>query len=109
MKTSEIKFTITLDEDKIPQSIQWVAGDTGMDGNKDCKAIMLTTWDTKDNTTYRIDLWTKEMMIDDMKRFFYESLASMAETYERATSDHHLAKSMKKFAEEFAKESALPQ
>jgi gliding motility-associated protein GldC len=107
MKTSEIKFTVTLDDEKIPQSIQWEAGDSGVEGKKDCKAVMLTVWDAKDNTTLRIDLWTKEMLVDDMKKFFYENLVTMADTYQRATNDHHLAKSMKKFADEFAKESAL--
>ena len=109
MKTSEIKFTVTLDENKVPESIQWEAGDSGIEGKKEYKAIMLTTWDAGDNTTYRIDLWTKEMLVDDMKRFFYENLVTMADTYQRATNDHHMAKSMKKFAEEFAKESALSE
>jgi len=107
MKTSEIKFTVTLDEDKIPQSIQWEANDSGIVGKKDCKATMLTVWDAKENTTLRIDLWTKEMLVDDMKRFFYENLMTMADTYLRATSDAHMSKQMKKFAEDFAKQSEL--
>jgi gliding motility-associated protein GldC len=107
MKTSEIKFTVTLDEEKIPQSIQWEAGDSGIEGKKDCKATMLTVWDAKDNTTLRIDLWTKEMLIDDMKRFFYENLMTMADTYLRATNDASLSREMKKFADEFAKQAEL--
>jgi gliding motility-associated protein GldC len=107
MRTSEIKFTVTLDDEKIPQSIQWEAADSGIEGKKDCNAIMLTTWDAKDHTTYRIDLWTKEMLIDDMKRYFYENLVTMADTYLRATNDAHMSKQMKKFAEDFAKENDL--
>jgi gliding motility-associated protein GldC len=107
MKTSEIKFTVTLDDDKVPTSIHWEAEGSGVAGKKDCKAIMLTTWDSSDNTTYRIDLWTKEMLVDDMKRFFYENLATMADTYQRATNDSHVSKQMKKFAEDFAKETEL--
>ena len=107
MKTSEIKFTVTLDDDKVPHSIQWEAEESGVEGKKDCKATMLTVWDTASNTTLRIDLWTKEMLVDDMKRFFYENLVTMADTYERATNDHHLSKKMKKFAEEFGKETEL--
>lgn len=107
MKTSEIKFTVTLDDEKIPQSIQWEAEGSGVAGKKGCKAIMLTTWDTQDNTTYRIDLWTKEMLVDDMKRFFYENLVTMADTYQRATNDSQVSRQMKKFAEDFAKETEL--
>jgi len=107
MKTSEIKFTVTLDDNKIPQSIQWEANDSGIQGKKDCKATMLTVWDAKENTTLRIDLWTKEMLVDDMKRFFYENLMTMADTYLRATNDTHMSKQMKKFADDFAKQSEL--
>lgn len=107
MKTSEIKFRVTLDEEKIPQAITWEATDSGVEGEKPCKATMLTVWDATENTTLRIDLWTKDMLIDDMKRFFYESLVTMSDTYQRATQDAALAGDMKKFAEEFAKKSEL--
>ena len=40
-------------------------------GRKPAKATMVSIWDPKDNTTLRIDLWTKDMLVDDMKRFFY--------------------------------------
>lgn len=107
MKNSEIKFNITLDEEKIPQAITWEASDSGVEGIKPCKATMLAIWDANENTTLRIDLWTKDMMVDDMKRFFYESLASMADTYQRATNDAVLAGEMKKFADDFGRKSEL--
>jgi gliding motility-associated protein GldC len=107
MKQSEIKFHVTLDDDKIPQSITWEATDSGVEGQKPCKATMLTVWDAQENTTLRIDLWTKDMLVDDMKRFFYETLVTMADTYQRATQDAALAVEMKKFAEDFGKKSDL--
>ena len=107
MKTSEIKFIVTLDDEKIPQSITWEASGSGVQGIKPCKATMLSVWDATENTTLRIDLWTKDMLIDDMKRFFYESLMTMADTYQRATQDATLAGDMKKFADEFGKRSEL--
>ena len=48
---------------------------------------MMSIWDPKENTSLRIDLWTKEMLVDDMKRFFYENFMTMADTYQRATND----------------------
>ena len=107
MKNSEIKFHVTLDEEKIPQSIIWEATDSGIAGAKPCKATMITVWDATENTTLRIDVWTKDMLIDDMKRFFYESLMTMADTYQRATQDATLAGDMKKFADEFGRKSEL--
>src|SRR6266436_3890355 len=107
MKTSEIKFTVSLDDDKVPQAIQWEAADSGIEGKRDCKATMLTVWDGKTNTSLRIDLWTKDMLVDEMKQFFYENLMTMAETYKRATNDEHVAREMKVFAGHFAKETEL--
>src|SRR5690349_12816081 len=107
MKRSEIKFTVTLDDNKVPEKIQWEATDSGVEGRRDCKATMLTVWDGNENTTLRIDLWTKEMLVDDMKRFFYENMMTMAETYQRATNDAHMTREIKKFAEQFAKATEL--
>jgi gliding motility-associated protein GldC len=107
MKDSEIKFIVSLDENRVPERIQWEATDSGIEGKKDCKATMLTVWDAKDSTTMRIDLWTKDMPVDDMKRFFYESLISMADTYQRATQDPSGAQEIRKFSESFAQKTAL--
>ena len=105
--TSEIKFTIKLDEDRIPESIGWSASDSGMAGVKPCNATMMCIWDPKENTTLRIDLWTKDILVDDMKRFFFENFLSMADTYMRATNDEESAKEIRKFAESFGKKTGL--
>jgi gliding motility-associated protein GldC len=107
MKNSEIKFNITLDEERIPQTINWEATDSGIEGVKDCRATMIAVWDTREKTTMRIDLWTKDMLVDDMKRFFYENLVTMADTYKRATQENELAEDLKKFADEFAKKGNI--
>ncbi len=107
MKTSEIKFTINLDNNQVPQSINWQASDSGIEGTKPCKSIMISVWDAVEDTTMRIDLWTKEMLVDDMKRFFYENMMSMADTYQRATNDSENAEEMRKFSEHFAKKTDL--
>src|SRR5258708_62137 len=107
MKTSEIKFTVSLDENKVPTAIQWEAAYSGVEGKRDCKATMLTVWDGNSHTSLRIDLWTKDMMVDEMKQFFYENLMTMAETYQRATNDSRVAGQMKRFAGQFARETDL--
>lgn len=103
---SEIKFTIELDENKVPDTIAWNATDAGI-SNEDAKALMLSVWDPKSKETLRIDLWTKEMLVDEMKIFYHQTLLSMADSFERATNDKEVAEGMRMFAEDFAKRLRL--
>jgi hypothetical protein len=41
------------------------------------------------------------MMVDEMADFFYQTLMTMAETYQRATQDQTLVNDMKEFARDF--------
>jgi gliding motility-associated protein GldC len=107
MKKSEIKFIVTLDEQKQPVEISWQAEDSGIEGMKACKSLMISLWDEKESSTLRIDLWTKEMMVNEMQRFFYESLSSMADTYLRATNDENTAAELREFSDKFAKKASL--
>lgn len=100
--TSNITFTVSLDENQVPEKIEWHAEDAGMDGKMDTKAIMLSVFDTASEETLRIDLWTKEMRVDEMKRFFHQTLVSMAESLQRATSEDAMAADMRDFAKHFA-------
>ena len=82
MKNSEIKFEVTLDEHNIPEKLNWKATDGG--GQGACKAVMMSMWDEKDMNSLRIDLWTKEMTVDEMKKFFHQSMLTMADKIGRA-------------------------
>ena len=77
--TSEIKFNIELDENKVPETLLWTAKDGGVE-NEESKAIMLSIWDNINKETLRIDLWTKDMPVDEMKIFFHQTLVAMADT-----------------------------
>ena len=107
MKNSEIKFNVALDENNLPESIHWEASDSGIDGNVPAKAIMLSVWDPKENSTLRIDLWTKDMLVDDMKLFMYQTLMSMANTLERATHEDKMAADMRDFCDHFAEKLGM--
>lgn len=98
---STITIDVTLDQTRTPQSISWSATDSTMDAAKNARAMILSFWDGADKTALRIDLWTKEMMVDEMADFFYQTMLSMADTYERATRQTELVKDMKRFAQEF--------
>ncbi|MFM1874997.1 MAG: Gliding motility protein GldC [Bacteroidota bacterium] len=103
-KTSEIKFSVTLDENQIPEKINWLATDAGMDKQLDSKAIMISVYDTDSEETLRMDLWTKEMRVDEMKRFFHQTIISMADTLQRATNEDKMAADMRDFGQHFARE-----
>jgi gliding motility-associated protein GldC len=101
MQTSTIKIDIQLDPEKVPQQITWEASDSTADMAQKAKAMMISFWDGTDKTALRIDLWTKEMMVDEMADFYYQTLMTMADTFNRATRQTELVEDMKAFAKTF--------
>ncbi len=104
--TSEIKFTINLDENRVPENLHWTAEDGGV-SNQESKAIMLSIWDSNTKETMRIDLWTKDMPVDEMKIFYHQTLVAMADSFERATADEKMSGAMRDFCEYFAEKLDL--
>ena len=104
--TSEIKFLVELDENRVPEKLTWSAEDGGVE-LEDAKAMMLSIWDSKVQETLRIDLWTKDMPVDEMKLFFHQTLVAMSETFQRATQDEKMADTMKDFCDYFAEKMQL--
>ena len=106
-KISEIKLTVKLDNNRVPEKIEWEATDAGFKGKKEADSIMLSLWDKKENVTLGIDLWTKEMLVDDMNIHFHQVFLKLADTYKRATKNNEAAKMIKDFSAEFAKKLKL--
>ena len=104
--TSEIKFLVELDENRVPEKLTWSAEDGGVE-LEEAKAMMLSIWDSKVQETLRIDLWTKDMPVDEMKLFFHQTLVAMSETFQRATQDEKMADTMKDFCDYFAEKMEL--
>jgi gliding motility-associated protein GldC len=104
--TSEIKLNIELDENRVPEKLSFTAKDGGVE-NQDSKAVMLSVWDAEKQESLRIDLWTKDMPVDQMKLFFHQTLVSMSESYQRATQDEKMALTMKDFCDYFAEKLEL--
>lgn len=98
---STINIDVTLDENRVPQAIHWKASDTASVSPQKAKGMMLSFWDGADKTALRVDLWTKDMMIDEMADFFYQTMMTMADTYDRATHQQELVDDMKTFAKNF--------
>ena len=104
--TSEIKFFVELDENKVPEKLSWTAQDGGVQA-EEAKAIMLSIWDSKTQESLRIDLWTKDMPVDEMKLFFHQTLVAMSDTFKRATDDEKMSDTMKDFCDYFAEKLDL--
>jgi|ERR1017187_1020754 gliding motility-associated protein GldC len=109
MKQSSIQIDITLDDNKIPEEIKWNATDTSAENTRKAKAFLLSLWDGQDKAALRIDLWTKDMMVDEMEDFFYQTLVTMADTYEKATQYKDLALEIKSFASSLFNKSRARQ
>lgn len=101
MKKSHINIEVALDDNRVPEKLFWSAIDGGVE-NQESKAILLSVWDDLNKEALRVDLWTKEMPMDDMKMFFHQIISAMANTYETATSEKDVAMKIRAFAEEFA-------
>jgi len=91
MKKSDIHFTVELDDQNIPEKIYWEATDNPNEGLSDTRAIAISLWDQYHNSTLKIDLWTKEMEVVDMKRFMIEIMSGIADTALNATGDQQMA------------------
>lgn len=96
---SEIRFKIALDEERFPEKIYWEATDADVEGLQEAKAINLSIWDHLEQNTLRIDLWQKEMPVEDMKRFFVDTIGGMAESIRSSTDDDYMADQMEALCE----------
>lgn len=103
---STIELTVGLDENRVPETLNWSAKDGGVDG-EEAKAMLLSVWDPREKETLSIDLWTKDMPVDEMKLFFHQTLVSMTQTFIRATQDEKMGATMKDFTDYFAEKLEL--
>jgi gliding motility-associated protein GldC len=103
MKRSEIKFTIELDANNIPEKIFWEATDNPNGKVEETKAIALAIWDQEQHASLRMDLWAKDMPVEDMKLFYLETIGGMADSLSRSTGDEVMANGMKELVKKLLK------
>lgn len=103
MKKSEIKFNIELDNQNVPDKITWEATERHPPVVEPTKAICVSIWDYKQQNTLKIDLWTKDMPIDEMKRFFVETIGGLGETLKNATGDDVMVSEINELCERLGK------
>jgi gliding motility-associated protein GldC len=103
---SKIELNVELDENRVPEKLRWSAEDGGIN-NEEAKAVMLSVWDGNAQETLKIDLWTKDMPVDEMKLFFHQTLVTMSDSFLRATQDEKMTATMRDFCDYFAEKLEL--
>jgi gliding motility-associated protein GldC len=99
MKNSEIKFLVTLDDKNLPKTITWDASDKEEEGPESTRSISLNVWDNLNHSTLRIDLWTDDMSVVEMKRFYIDILGGMAQTLLNSTGDEYMSEEIKELCD----------
>ena len=102
MSTSRITIDVTTDANHVPVAMEWTAEDGGIQ-NQNASAMALSMWNPKEFAAMRMDLWTKDMSVEEMRSFVVQTMMTLADTYERATSDKDHAQAIRGFTEELAK------
>jgi gliding motility-associated protein GldC len=106
-RTAEIKLTVDLDENDLPTRIEWHASEGQASGPVSCQSMMLSVWDSENQTAAAIDLWIKDTTIDEMNLYFYQVIHKLADTYLRATKNADMAKSIHEFGDGFGESLGL--
>ena len=104
VKTSQIRIDVHLDKENLPVNIEWDADDADFDGKESAKGMMLSIFDGLQQNAMRIDLWTQDMNVEEMNLFMFQTLATMADTFEKATNNKELADQMRDFVHHFGHE-----
>lgn len=103
MKKSNIAFTVELDSNNVPERIWWDATDKPEEGISETKSISLALWDHTQRNTLRIDLWAKDMPVDDMKRFYIDCIGGLSQSVLNATGDEFMANEMRALCDKLAR------
>ncbi|MFT7034408.1 MAG: gliding motility-associated protein GldC [Cyclobacteriaceae bacterium] len=99
MKQSKINIEVDLDENSVPEKISWQADDHPGDGWMDSKAVSISIWDPEKQDSLSLDLWTKDMNVDEMKRFYVNMIGAASNTILSSTGDEFMAEEVKNLCE----------
>lgn len=103
MKQSEINFKVQLDSNNVPDKILWEATEKPDPGLTETKSISISLWDHTQKNTLRIDLWAKDMPVDEMKRFYIDCLGGLGQSVLTSTGDEHMSSEINVLCERLAR------
>ena len=106
MKKSSLTFDLELDDNHVPKNIVMNSSDEQA-VNTSLNAVMIAAWDPDKKETLRVDLWTKEMMVNEMFIMYHQTLLSMATTLEKSTGHDKLAEALRDYCSFFAEQTKI--
>jgi len=104
-KKSEIHITVELNENKLPVKMNWSSTENNEGG--ECKSFFLAIWDGKEQTSLHLNLWTKEMNVEEMRQFIHQMMLNQSDTLKKATGDDKLAAALYDSSHEFAMKAGI--
>lgn len=103
-----LKFEVELDENNLPLAISMDASDGSPEENH-IKALMISAWASRNKETLRIDLWTKDMPVNEMFVMYHQTMIGMANTLEKSTGHARLAGALRDYCSFFAEQTEIGQ
>ena len=101
-----LKFEVELDENYLPLKIKMQSSDEKV--NEDSiKSLMISAWEANAKETLRIDLWTKDMPVNEMFIMYHQTMIGMAVSLEKATGNNKLAGALRDYCDFFAEISKI--
>tara|TARA_B100000482_G_C12549925_1_gene275769 strand:- start:682 stop:1005 length:324 start_codon:yes stop_codon:yes gene_type:complete len=101
-----LKFEVELDENNLPNSIKMLE-DQAKNSAINLKALMIAAWDAKRKETLRVDIWTKDMPVNDMFILYHQNMMGMATSLEKSTGQDKLAQALRDYCDFFAKQTKI--
>ena len=105
-KKERLTVDVSMDDNLVPETIEWKSSQENKDAEK-ASAALIYFWNAEKNETYNLDLWTKEMSIEEMNKMIFQTLMTLANTYERATNEDQLANAMRDFSQFFGERTEI--
>ena len=101
-----LKFEVELDENHLPLNIKMQATGGSAEENN-IKALMISAWAAITKETLRIDLWTKNMPVNEMFIMYHQTMMGMANSLDKATGENKLADALKDYCDFFAEQTKI--
>ena len=101
-----LKFEVELDENNLPNSIKMLE-DQENNSAIYLKALMIAAWDAKRKETLRVDIWTKDMPVNDMFILYHQNMMGMATSLEKSTGQDKLAQALRDYCDFFVKQTKI--
>ena len=103
-KKENFSIEVVMDENLIPENLEW---SSTQGESENAWAALIYLWNAQKNDTFSLDLLTKKMSIEEMNKMMFQTIMTLANSYEKATSEDQLANAMRDFGEFFGEKTKI--